>query len=509
MTTIDNKPRHLYVRVIFAWIILVVIISCFVIKSNIDSAKDAFNSQTAALYNLIDEKVKINETVAESFAATVSTLGAQDYERFRVYAKQMSARYPHIFMFEIVEKILNKDKDDFEDYFQNNIFRDFNIKTFSYETDRKWEELKDKEYYMPITFMEPFLPGSQKVLGLDVSSNTFLVESLQSSVETHSSVSTRPFTLVEGELAYLIYKPIIKHGVNVNEHDHSYNLENRYAILVILVESLFRDKQIYRPNHAVTLYHSDFRANESDGTLYYQEGSEVGALESLVFPKLIFNQKLDNESQPFILLVEQKIGWDILNWWLLLIIFIVATIAFFIMLRYAKTYHHLEILRKQETENLFYLANHDSLTGLSNRNLMLDRFRHALTQAERSKTSLAVLFMDLDGFKIINDTYGHATGDKVLQSAAERLLACIRRGDTLARQSGDEFVLILENIHGKVIADEIVEKIKSAFEQSFRIEGNKINVGISIGVAVYPDDATTEYELIELADRNMYQNKKK
>jgi len=508
MTTNINLPKRIYLITILIWLTLAIIPITAVIQSDIESAKDDFNKQSNSLYNLIAEQIKINETVIESFAATTSAVGLNNRQKIRNYAKQMSKRYPHIFMFEIAEKILKKDRARFERNFRRKVNPNFKIKNFSYETDRLWKIAKEKDFYIPITFMEPFRPESEEILGLDVSSNSFLLDSLKKAIKNHNSIASEPFTLAEGDLAYLIYKPIIKYGANISAHDHSFGVENRYAILVILAKSLFKNTPSITTEYNLKLYNSDFYDNENKGTLYQQPGIKPNTIESILFPKLIFNQKLNNKSQPFVLVIKHQPGWNTLSRGLLLVIFLAAILAFFVMLKYAKIYHLHEITRKQETDNLFHQANHDSLTGLANRNLLLDRLRHALKQADRSRTRLAVLFMDLNNFKHINDKYGHEAGDKLLQSASERLLACTRLGDTLARRSGDEFILILENIHNKEKAMMVVEKIKAAFEKSFYLNENQIHAGISIGVAIYPDNASSEEELFELADKQMYQDKR-
>jgi diguanylate cyclase (GGDEF)-like protein len=502
-----NPLKSLYPLVTLFWLVLMLILSSIVIGSDIGTAKTNFNNKTTALYNTVHDLVKINETVVEGFAATISAAGSHDWKKIREYAKQMNARYSHIFMFEITEKVKHKNKEKFERYLQKNVYKNFKIRAFTYETNRQWQDTVKKEFYMPITFMEPFLPGSEKILGLDVSSNAFLMSSLQKAIETHAAISTMPFTLIEGDLAYLIYKPIIKYGINPSDHDHCHNLENSYAILVILTKSLFKNKLSVTPEYYINLFHSDFSSDDKAGTLFKQQGAEPSSLESLLLPKLSFYQNLDNQSQPFILNIEQQLGWKVLSFWLLSIIWMAGIVSFFVMLHYAKVYHQVSLLRLKETENLFYLANHDELTGLANRNLLLDRLKHALTQAKRSKTQLAILFMDLNKFKPINDVYGHAAGDQLLRDTSNRLLSCIRTGDTLSRRSGDEFILILENIKDQEKINTVVKKIKFAFEKPFSVGREQLNMSISIGTAIYPTDGKTEEELLQLADNRMYLDK--
>jgi diguanylate cyclase (GGDEF)-like protein len=148
------------------------------------------------------------------------------------------------------------------------------------------------------------------------------------------------------------------------------------------------------------------------------------------------------------------------------------------------------------------------LTGLANRNLLNDRLSHAISQTARQKAQLAVLFLDVEEFKAVNDTYGHDIGDGILRRAAERLRACVRAGDTIARLGGDEFVLVLENIAGPADVEYVVEKIKTGFEQPFHVNSQSIKLGISIGSAIYPQDGRDMDTLIRNADSSMYKNKR-
>ena len=154
----------------------------------------------------------------------------------------------------------------------------------------------------------------------------------------------------------------------------------------------------------------------------------------------------------------------------------------------------------QEENHLFYQANHDSLTGLANRDLLLGRLQHALRQAKITNTKLAVLFMDLDDFKPVNDAHGHDFGDKLLNKVSDRLLACIG--------SGDEFVSVIENIEDEEQVKIVMRKIQDAFEAPFKIEQIELNISISAGYAIYPDNASDVDGLLNFADKRMYENKR-
>ena len=165
------------------------------------------------------------------------------------------------------------------------------------------------------------------------------------------------------------------------------------------------------------------------------------------------------------------------------------------------------VRREAEVANLRHFAYHDVLTGLPNRALLLDRLQQALVRAQRRQTRLALLFLDLDGFKYINDRLGHAAGDKLLQRVAERLVSCIRGGDTACRYGGDEFVLLLPEIDDGKNALQVAQKIHARLARSYRVNDCSIAVTASIGVAVYPVDGVSQNDLINRADCAMYRAK--
>ncbi|MGB5396362.1 MAG: PAS domain S-box protein [Gammaproteobacteria bacterium] len=162
---------------------------------------------------------------------------------------------------------------------------------------------------------------------------------------------------------------------------------------------------------------------------------------------------------------------------------------------------------KQNQENLDFLAHHDPLTGLPNRLMFYDRVNHSLQRCERQSAELALLFLDLDDFKLINDTYGHGIGDHVLQIMANRLASLLRKEDTVARLGGDEFLILLESYTTKSDTKKIIDKIIGDISKPMVIEGHEVVTGVSIGVAIGPQDAIDAQALINLADQAMYRAK--
>ena len=166
-------------------------------------------------------------------------------------------------------------------------------------------------------------------------------------------------------------------------------------------------------------------------------------------------------------------------------------------------FHDITQRKKAESQS-WMEANYDHLTGLPNRRLFHDRLNQEMRQAHRDHTAIALLFLDLDRFKDVNDSLGHDVGDLLLIEAARRIQSCIRERDTLARLGGDEFTVVLAAFHSASDIAGIASKIICALSQPFEINCRELQVTVSIGVAIYPDDATNSIELVKHADQAMY-----
>lgn len=162
--------------------------------------------------------------------------------------------------------------------------------------------------------------------------------------------------------------------------------------------------------------------------------------------------------------------------------------------------------RKLYEERLHFQAYYDLLTRLPNRMLIYERLSQAITEIRRSKGKAALLNIDLDGFKQINDTYGHLFGDKVLKSAAVRLLSCVRESDTVARAGGDEFLIVIHADRNEVVG--VVKKIIQKLSEPFRIDAKMIRIGASVGITIVPDDGEEVSRLLKNADMAMYKAKR-
>ncbi len=160
--------------------------------------------------------------------------------------------------------------------------------------------------------------------------------------------------------------------------------------------------------------------------------------------------------------------------------------------------------RRAREEEIQYLAMHDALTGLPNRRLLEDRLDHSLVAARRNRQQVAVMLLDLDGFKSVNDRHGHEAGDRVLREVARRLRGVVREADTVARTGGDEFVILLESQRQEADVAGLAEKILAGLIEPMELGENRIQIGVSIGIALYPRDSDHPAQLMRMADTAMY-----
>lgn len=477
------------------------------IASDIRSAKLKFLDYANSLYSAIDTRVQTNEAVLEGITAFLGVSGTMDNAaQISHYAQQVRARHPHIAQIEVVETVARQNLPRFIARKRASGLPEFQVRSFSYDSGHFRRNIDDKPWYYPVVFMEPMLTESRNILGLDMDSAPFLRLAMNTSTRQGHAVATHPFRLMQGDWAYVMFQPVAPLRTTVASSSDEKRL---FASLVIKTQTILPSLRTDIPGLRCSLYHADFPAHEPEGELIHFERHGRSNLETFLFPKLRFERKLETESQPFILLAEQQLGWPALDFRQLMAILAITLLLFGFLLRFVLAHRRSELERCQTETRFAYLATHDTLTGLANRNLFMDRLRHAMARAHRCDTRLALLFLDLDKFKQVNDTYGHGAGDQLLKMVAERICSNVREDDTVARLSGDEFVVILESIATHQGAATAVEVINDKLVQPFRINGEMLNIDVSIGTAIYPDDSEDIEELIKVADNAMYAVKNK
>ncbi|WP_170161198.1 GGDEF domain-containing protein [Methylocaldum marinum] len=311
-------------------------------------------------------------------------------------------------------------------------------------------------------------------------------------------VASRSFLLGNGDRGYALVEPVtLADGES-------------FAVVICRIKALFHLPSS-SASLALTLFESERAGRTPSHRLIHADALPATPLETALFPKLQFRSSFGEPEKHFLLEIEQQLGWANLDWYRLNLIFVGSLAFLLVFLSVARVHDRYEKRKLEEDNKLFMMANFDPLTGLPNRQLFMDRLDRSLADAHRSKRKVALIYLDLDGFKQVNDFYGHQTGDRVLQRAARIFQHSIRETDTVGRLGGDEFVVLLQNVGDRSGAEAVASKIKKAFFQPF-VDLHEIDkimpvLGTSVGIAVFPEDGSTTAELLRSADQAMYRDK--
>jgi diguanylate cyclase (GGDEF)-like protein len=314
----------------------------------------------------------------------------------------------------------------------------------------------------------------------------------QQALRNHGLALSRPLRNIQGRADYLLARSIEPRG---------------RAVVAMLVhgQALVPPLSALGPGGALQLVFPHTAASGSGVSI--QAAGKFSGFETWLFPRLSSRHEVGSAAQPMVLQLFRQLGYADIDKMACLIALILSLSLLLIILFGVSSYARFLEGRQEREMRLFYMANHDRLTNLANRNLFFDRLHHAISRLNRNGRKLAVLFLDMDRFKPVNDTFGHATGDRVLQLIATRLKLELRVEDTVARLGGDEFVVLLEDVESKDEVNMVVDRLKRAIESPYEVGENRIRLGVSIGVAYYPDDGVLIEELLQVADRKMYGDK--
>jgi diguanylate cyclase (GGDEF)-like protein len=497
-----TKPFWIYGLVFLVWAMVTSITTGLVFKLVLHEAEVSFNQRVAQLHESIELIARDNESVLEGFTAFLGAIEYADRESASRYAQQILARYPHVYALEVALIVKRKDLAEFIAR-QKSWFPQFKMKAFSYVADRHTgQPVKKKPVYNPIIFIESMSPNTKQLIGADMDSASFLRDALNQSKKLQSSVATIPFTRVGGPRGYILFRP-------VPDPPRGYHSKRKQALALLEVnaEAIQKKIALLVENLDFRLYYASYSSDEPEGMLLQiADSAPPNRLKARLFPKLAAERKLNSQGQPFALRVDKQLGWSDLD--LPLVIAAESTSLLFLALMLLSLSTHLrkEEERKMSANQLLHMATHDALTGLPNRTLLTDRFSQACSRTQRRDMPFSTMFLDLNGFKKVNDTYGHEVGDQLLKTLGDLLKECIRNEDTLSRISGDEFVILLENTSYED-AEKVARKIQAKLTRPVLIQGIELKIGISLGIAVYPDDGTEMSDLLRKADARMYEAK--
>ena len=508
---LSMKPLSIWTYVISLalWLSLCLAAMAIVLDLDIRDVQKNLTQYGDAYSDHLDKEMISSEAILQGFSALFSAIGGTDPDKASRYVRQVVEANPHILALEIVQAVTKSQLGAFVAKKRRESMPNFTVKSFSYDSDRKWQALKEKPSYYPIVFMAPMPPGSEDILGLDVESVPFLQRAMTESQQRRTPVASHPFRLVEGNLAYVVFYPI---SLTLPRHDSPLAHATQDELVVDMVIDAAKLAEPVKfavfDGGTVLVYHKDFRPDDAKGQLLKMSGKARSPAETALFPAFVYQKPLATMGEPFSLMVKRQVGWSDLNLGLLALMAILTLVSSVILVMYLRAQQQGRSLQIENQKRLWQLANHDTLTELPNRMLLMDRLEQMLARMQRHGKRLAVFFLDLDDFKQVNDTYGHEVGDQLLKFVAERLRAAVRADDTVARLCGDEFIVLMERVENREALEAVSEKIRQKLSAGFLIEGQLIRVQTSIGIAMFPEDGDSPEALMKQADMRMYADKK-
>ena len=504
------KPLSIWTYVISLalWLSLCLGMAVIVIVLNFRDAEKDLMQYGDAYSDHLDKEMLSSETILKGFSALFGAVGNLDQAQASRYVRQVIEANPQIFALEIVQAVAKNQLAEFIAQKRRDGIPEFAVKSFTYDAGRKWQAPKEKPFYYPIVFMEPMPAGSADILGLDMESVPFLQRAMSESLRRRAPVASHPFRLVQGNLAYVVFFPA--HQTFLRDGSSLASAPNTEFVVDMVIDAAKLAEPVQFPIFAggvVLVHHQDFRPEDPRGQLLMTSGPTRGFIETAIFPSHVYKKALATSGESFFLVVKRQLGWSDLSLGLLVLIALLTILSSMMLIRYLREHQQGRILLIENQNRLWQLANHDSLTGIPNRMLLLDRLEQQLARMRRQGKHMAVLFLDLDEFKQVNDTYGHEVGDQLLRLVAERLCAAVREGDTVARMCGDEFIVLLEGVEDQAVPQAVSRKIQQKLSEGFLIASQLVRVRTSIGIAIFPEDGDRPEELIKQADTRMYADK--
>ena len=431
-----------------------------------------------------------NETILDGFAAFLAYVGIQEPYRARFYSRTMIDRYSNLYMFQAAQRISAEDIASFEKELSYKMGDDISVRRF--EFGRGLVDVAKEQptgFFYPLVFVEPVSNNSFNMLGLDISSIQFVEQAMDNSLHSGLASISEGFELFDGSSAFVMIKPSLLPGQQIPD---------QYALLVVKTTALLREVILEDPGLELEVRYQNLAPMVS------QKTEPVSSWESFFFPKLEYKNHFSLGNGQVYLTLNRQLGLESINLVWVMIIVLVCFVIGWLMNVFLRTHYQGEMEKQRANNALYQLANYDRLTGLANRHYFEEYLTRAIVSCNRRSENIALLYVDLNDFKSINDTYGHATGDKVLTITGAILLDCIRAEDIASRIGGDEFVVLLEHIATAEDAKKVSSRVHQEMDKVECIGKYSVKLSASIGLAIYPGDGETLDELMHAADRKMY-----
>ena len=477
-----------------------------------DSAREKFNQEVYASRTAITLRMKSYEQILRGgmglFAASID-VSRENWRRY-VTTLRMEEAYPGIQGIGYAPLVAHADKAA-------------HLAALWKEGFTNYEVLPrgDRSVYIPVLFREPFDSLNRRALGFDMSAEPIRRKAMELARDTGAAALTGKVRLVvdnetQNPVSVIMFMPVYEHNTS------PITIDSRRAALKGYVFAPFRVRELIDATLGERLTEAgvDLELFESVAiakeTLLYDRDREPHFADANFHPLFATQQTLELGGQTWTLVmrtlprfensIDRTQSWLILGGGTLLSLLLLGFL-YSLATQHANVHDRASQLTQdlQQSEQRFrHLAHHDPLTGLPNRTLLQDQFARALGRARRSNNNLAILFIDLDRFKTINDSLGHSAGDALLREVADRIRLTVREFDTVARMGGDEFVILLTDLAEPADAGRVAQHVLVSLAKVTIIDGHPLHVTSSIGISLFPDDGEDFDELLKHADAAMY-----
>lgn len=499
-----TKRRSSLMGFIVSAVGLVVFSALLLLKSETQRRETYFSEYVQNISGIVRNQLDTNEAVLSGFSAFLQAVDQSDTEATARYAAVVLSAYPHIYMLEAARAVPIAEQSAFEDLLQRTWRPDFELKDFPRLTQQPAQPQAFLDETWPVLFMYPVLPESSSIYGVRLETVAYLSYALARTHNSQKPVVSPVFSMYEGGSAYILMQ-----SVSRPEQERGSARPNFFGSTMVSLLLIKTDSLLDAVNHAnvdplvhVAAVLKTAAGSESD--VFSTPVQQASFLDRLFLPQLNDRVEIHNSSQPMTLVFERQLRFgDVLTEEMLMILLLLAgalVLMPMVLIRHFKAIERAEVEHERST----YLATHDVLTQLPNRYLLAERFAQAFSDWEVKGIPLAVLLIDLDHFKEINDTYGHEVGDQVLQAVARRMLQATRSCDTVARYGGDEFVLLISNLSDPERAESQAARVFDSITQTVLTSAGELSVSCSVGVSLCPIHGQSLDTLLKAADQAMY-----
>jgi diguanylate cyclase (GGDEF)-like protein len=499
-----TKRHHAFAGFILLALGLMGMSALLLLKSETQRRETRFAEYVQNISGIVRNQLDTNEAVLAGFSAFLQAVDQSDNEAAARYAAAVMSAYPHLYMLEAARAVPLAEQSAFEAMLRRTWRPDFTLKDFPTLTRQPARHQAFLRETWPVLFMYPVLAQANAIYGVRLETVDYLSYALARTYNNPKPVVSPVFTMYEGGDAFILMQSVSRPERVRESSRPNFFGSTMVALLLVRTGSLLDAVIHANVDPQVNIRAVLQTAAGTESHVFATGRGQAGFVDRFFLPLLEEQVEIHSASQPMTLLFERQLRLaDVLSGQTLLLLVLLGASFILIpllLIRHFKALERAEVEHQRST----YLATHDVLTDLPNRYLFADRFDQALTHWKLDRVAFAVLLIDLDHFKDINDYFGHEVGDQVLRALASRMLGATRTGDTVARYGGDEFVVLVTDLDDPENAEIKASKMLEAIGQSIITSAGEISLSCSIGIALCPLHGQTLDTLLKAADQAMY-----